>query len=117
MSDIGVFIDHATTPPEAKMTFISVGYGNIVNADRIVSVSSAISSPSKRLMQEAKDTGRCIDVTQGRRTKSIIIMDSDHVILSALHVSTIATRIEAAASGKPSSFDEDDDLPDDLEED
>ena len=48
------------------MSFISVGYGNIVNADRIISVSSAVSAPSKRTIQEAKDTGRCIDVTQGR---------------------------------------------------
>ncbi|MBQ7445424.1 MAG: DUF370 domain-containing protein [Clostridia bacterium] len=99
------------------MSFISVGYGNIVNADRIISVSSAVSAPSKRTIQEAKDTGRCIDVTQGRRTKSIIIMDSDHVILSALHVATIAMRIEAAENGRPSRFDEEDDQPDDGDDD
>ena len=98
------------------MAFISVGYGNIVNADRIIAVSSAISAPSKRTVQEAKDTGRCIDVTQGRKTKSVIIMDSDHVILSALHVETVAMRIEAALSGNPTGFDEDDpDRPDDEE--
>ncbi len=92
------------------MGFISAGYGNIVNADRIISVSSATSAPAKRAIQEARDTGRCIDVTQGRRTKSVIITDSDHVILSALHVSTIAARIEALASGKPAQLDEDENV-------
>lgn len=98
------------------MIFISVGYGNIVNADRIVSVSSAVSAPSKRMIQEAKDTGRCIDVTQGRRTKSVIVMDSDHVILSALHVATIAARIDAAASGRPAAFDDEDDGEDGVDD-
>lgn len=98
------------------MNFISVGYGNIINTDRVISVSGATSSPAKRLIQEAKDAGRCIDVTQGRRTKSIIMMDSDHLVLSALRVSTVALRLEAAANGKDIEYVETEDEEADDEE-
>lgn len=75
------------------MKFISVGYTNVVNADRIVTVVAANSAPAKRMVQEAKDVSRCIDATSGRKTKSVIIMDSDHVVLSALQVNTIKQRL------------------------
>lgn len=81
------------------MDFISVGYGNIVNVNRIIAVAAANSAPAKRLINEAKENGRCVDVTQGRRTKAIIVMDSDHVVLSALHVSTILLRLESVSKG------------------
>ena len=76
------------------MGFISVGYGNIVNSDRIIAVAASNTAPSKRIIQEARDNSRAIDVTQGRKTKSIIIMDSEHVILSALHTATLLARLE-----------------------
>jgi len=76
------------------MGFISVGYGNLINCDRVVAVMTYGSAPSKRIMQEAKDNGLCIDVTQGRRTKSIIVMDSQHVILSSLHSNTLLGRLD-----------------------
>ena len=63
---------------------INIGYGNVMNADRIVAVVSPDSAPVKRLVQESRDRGMLIDATYGRKTASIFIMDSDHVILSAL---------------------------------
>lgn len=77
------------------MKFISVGYGNIVSAERVISVVGALTAPAKRLVQDAKDCSCCIDCTCGRKTKSIIVMDSSHVILSSLHTSTILARLRA----------------------
>ena len=76
------------------MKFINVGFGNMVAVERIVTLASPDSAPMKRLVQDAKDDGRAIDVTCGRRTRAIIITDSEHVILSALQTETIATRLE-----------------------
>ena len=75
------------------MKFINVGFGNMVAAERIVALASPDSAPVKRLMQDAKDDGRSIDVTCGRRTRSVIITDSDHVILSAVQPETVANRV------------------------
>ena len=75
------------------MKFINVGFGNMVAAERIVALASPDSAPVKRLMQDAKDDGRSIDVTCGRRTRSVIITDSDHVILSAIQTETISNRL------------------------
>lgn len=75
------------------MKFINIGFGNMVAASRIVAIASPDSAPIKRLMQDAKDSGRTIDVSCGRRTRSVIITDSDHVILSAIQSETIANRI------------------------
>lgn len=73
--------------------FINIGYGNIVSLNRIVAVVNPNSSPAKRLKDEAKARGKLIDATEGRKTRSIIITDSDHVILSALQVETLLQRI------------------------
>ena len=75
------------------MKFINVGFNNMVSLDRIVALIGPDSAPAKRLIQDAKDTGRAIDCTSGRRTRSVIITDSEHVILSAIQTETIASRI------------------------
>ena len=72
---------------------VNIGYNNMVNRDRIIAVVSPETSPIKRLIQDAKDNSRVIDVTCGRRTRSVIITDSDHVILSAIQCETISNRI------------------------
>jgi regulator of extracellular matrix RemA (YlzA/DUF370 family) len=85
------------------MKFLNIGFGNMVTTDRIISLVSPDSAPIKRLIQDAKDEGRVIDVTCGRRTRAVIITDSDHVILSAIQAETIANRID----GGDNSIDED----------
>ncbi len=72
---------------------INIGYGNMVSSDRIVAVVSPESAPIKRLIQEARDEGRAIDATCGRKTRAVIIMDSGHVILSSLITDTLSARI------------------------
>ena len=76
------------------MKFINIGFGNMVASDRIITIVSPDSAPVKRLIQDAKDTGRVIDVSCGRRTRSVIITDSEHVILSAIQAETIANRLD-----------------------
>ena len=80
------------------MRFINVDFGNMVAAERITILASPDSAPMKRLVQDAKDDGRAIDVTCGRRTRAIIITDSEHVVLSALQPETIANRLENNAA-------------------
>ncbi len=80
------------------MKFISIGYGNSVAIERIVALVSPESAPIKRLMQDAKEMGRIIDVSCGHKTKSVIITDSEHVILSALTTEKLALRLEGTAS-------------------
>lgn len=75
------------------MKLINIGYGNMVSADRIVTIVSPESAPIKRLVQEARDDGRAIDATYGRKTRAVIIMDSGHVVLSSLITETLAARI------------------------
>lgn len=77
------------------MKFINIGFGNMVAADRVVALVSPDSAPVKRLIQDAKDEGRTIDVTCGRRTRAVIITDSEHVLLSAIQTETIANRLES----------------------
>jgi len=72
---------------------INVGYGNLVIASRVVAIVSPQSSPMRRLREEAGERGKLIDATQGRRTRSILVTDSDHVILSAINPETIAARM------------------------
>ena len=79
------------------MKLINIGFGNMVAADRIVTVVSAESAPIKRIVQDAKENARAIDVSCGRRTKAVIITDSEHVILSALSPETIVGRLEGEA--------------------
>lgn len=76
------------------MKFINVGFGNMVAASRVVSLVSPDSAPIKRLIQDARDAGRVIDVTCGRRTRAVIITDSELVILSAIQAETIANRLD-----------------------
>ncbi len=73
---------------------VNIGYGNVVAAPRIVAVVSPDSAPMKRLKDDARDHRKLIDATQGRRTRSILVTDTDHVILSALSAETIAERLE-----------------------
>ena len=75
------------------MKFINIGFGNMVAAERVVAVVSPDSAPIKRLIQDAKDSGRAVDCTCGRKTRCVIITDSDHVILSALQAETVAGRL------------------------
>lgn len=84
------------------MKFISIGYGNIVAADRVVALVSPDSAPIKRLVQDAREEGRVIDVSCGRRTRAVIITDSDHVILSAVQAETIANRLDSEGAAEES---------------
>ncbi|HZG15651.1 MAG TPA: DUF370 domain-containing protein [Candidatus Bathyarchaeia archaeon] len=72
---------------------INIGFGNIVNANRIISIVSPESAPIKRIIQEARDRSMLVDATYGRRTRAVIITDSDHVILSAVQPETVAQRL------------------------
>ncbi len=72
---------------------INIGFGNIVSANRIISIVSPESAPIKRIIQEARDRGILVDATYGRRTRAVIITDSDHVILSAVQPETVANRL------------------------
>ena len=76
------------------MKLINIGFGNIVSAERIISIVYPESAPIKRIVQEAKDSKMTIDATYGRRTRSVIIMDTGHVILSAVQPETIASRVD-----------------------
>jgi regulator of extracellular matrix RemA (YlzA/DUF370 family) len=78
---------------EVNMKLVNIGYGNMMLANRIVAVVSPDSAPIKRLVQEGKERSMCVDATNGRRTRAVIITDSDHVILSAVQPETIAARI------------------------
>ena len=75
------------------MKFINIGFGNMVSAQRIVAIASPDSAPIKRLVQDAKEDGRVIDVSCGRRTRAVIITDSEHIILSAIQTETITNRL------------------------
>ena len=71
---------------------INIGFGNIVSANRIVSIVSPESAPIKRIIQDARDRGFLIDATYGRRTRAVVVMDSGHIILSAVQPETVANR-------------------------
>ena len=76
------------------MKFINIGFGNIISADRLIAIVAPESAPIKRIVQDARDNGKLIDATYGRRTRAVIIMDSDHVVLSAVQPETVANRLE-----------------------
>ena len=78
---------------------INIGFGNIVAANRLVAIVSPESTPIKRIIQEARDRGSLIDATYGRRTRAVMITDSDHVILSAVQPETVANRLNVRESG------------------
>lgn len=75
------------------MQFINIGFGNLVSVQRLIAVVSQDSAPVKRLVQESRDRGMLIDATYGRKTASVLIMDSDHVVLSALAAERLAPRL------------------------
>ena len=75
------------------MQFVNIGFGSLVSADRLIALVSPDSAPVKRLVQEARDRGMLIDATFGRKTASVLIMDSDHVVLSALAAERLAPRL------------------------
>ena len=75
------------------MQFINIGFGNLVSVQRLIAVVSPDSAPIKRLVQESRDRGMLIDATYGRKTASVLIMDSDHVVLSALAAERLAPRL------------------------
>ncbi|AFK86720.1 MULTISPECIES: extracellular matrix/biofilm regulator RemA [Thermoanaerobacterium] len=74
---------------------INIGFGNIISANRLVAIVSPESAPIKRIIQEARDRGMLIDATYGRRTRAVIITDSDHIILSAVQPETVANRLNS----------------------
>ena len=76
------------------MKLINIGFGNIVSANRLVAIVSPEAAPIKRIIQGARDKGMLIDATSGRRTRAVIIMDSEHIILSAVQPETVAGRLE-----------------------
>ena len=76
------------------MQLVNIGFGNVVSANKIVSIVSPEAAPIKRIIQEAKDAKNAIDATCGRRTRAVLIMDSGHVILSSVQPETIAARLD-----------------------
>jgi len=76
-----------------EIRLINIGFGNIVSANRIIAIVSPESAPIKRIISEARDRGMLVDATYGRRTRAVIITDSDHVILSAVQPETVAHRL------------------------
>ncbi|MCD4690035.1 DUF370 domain-containing protein [bacterium] len=75
-------------------TLLNIGFGNVVTRDRVVAIVTPGSAPVKRMKDHAKESGKLVDATQGRRTRAVIVTDSDHVILSAVAVETITQRFE-----------------------
>ncbi len=76
-----------------SIKLINIGFGNIVSANRLITIVSPESAPIKRIIQEARQKGNLVDATYGRRTRAVIITDSDHVILSAVQPETVANRL------------------------
>ena len=77
------------------MHLINIGFGNLVSSARLLAIVSPDSAPIKRIIQECKERGTLIDATQGRKTRAVIIMDSDHVILTYLQCETVANRLDS----------------------
>ncbi len=75
------------------MKLVNIGFGNVIHAERIVAIVSPDSAPIKRMVQEGKDRGTVIDASFGRKTRAVIIMDSDHIVLSYLTVETVSSRV------------------------
>ena len=82
------------------MKLINIGFGNMVSANRLIAIVSPESAPIKRIITEARERGDLIDATYGRKTASIFIMDSDHVILSAVQPETVANRVDSEEDGQ-----------------
>ena len=76
------------------MKLVNIGFGNLVSADKVAAVVSPESAPIKRMVQEAKERGVLIDASYGRRTRAVLVMDNDHLVLSALQPETVANRLD-----------------------
>lgn len=94
-----------------NIKLINIGFGNIVSANRLIAIVSPDSAPIKRIIQEARERGMLIDATYGRRTRAVIITDSDHVILSAVQPETVAHRVIEPEE----DFEEDIDVEDEVD--
>ena len=93
--------------PERRLwMLIHVGFGNIVNTSKIIAIVSPESAPVKRLVQSAREKGMAIDATQGRKTKSVLVMENSQVVLSALLPETIAGRVSAGQDGEDTAEDD-----------
>ncbi len=77
---------------------INIGFGNFVSGNRVIAIVSPESAPIKRLIQEARDGNRLVDATYGRRTRAVLIMDNDHIVLSAVQPETVSNRVNDTAS-------------------
>ena len=86
---------------KAPPRMLNIGYGNLVVAKRVVAIVSPQSAPMRRLREEALGRGKLVDATQGRRTRSILVTDSDHVVLSAVNPETIAARLTPGGVASP----------------
>jgi len=85
--------------PAAEPKLLNVGYGNVVTRSRVVAVVSSQSAASRRMRNDAEQRGLLVDATQGRRTRSILVMDSGHVVMSAVNPETVAARLETGEEG------------------
>lgn len=88
------------------MRLINIGFGNMVNAERVIAVVSPESAPIKRIIREAEDRGNLINATYGRRTRAVIVTDSDHIVLSALQTETVTARLDSENSEEASKNNE-----------
>ncbi|MEK7434110.1 MAG: DUF370 domain-containing protein [Cyanobacteriota bacterium] len=77
------------------MNLVNIGYGNAVSSDKVIAVVSPSSAPIKRIIQDARDSNKLVDATYGRKTRAVIITESNHVVLSALQAETIANRLDS----------------------
>ncbi len=82
------------------MKLVNIGFGNLVNADRVIAVVSPDSAPAKRIVQDSKEKGMLIDATHGRRTKAVLLTDSDHVVLSYLAPERLEKRFAGESDGE-----------------
>ena len=89
------------------MRLINIGFGNMVSANRLVAIVSPESAPIKRIIQDAKERGTLINATYGRRTRAVLITDSDHVVLSAVQPETVANRLNVEDDDDEEVLDED----------
>lgn len=89
------------------MKLINIGFGNMVSASRLIAIVSPESAPIKRMIQEARDRGVLIDATYGRRTRAVLVMDSDHIVLSAIQAETVASRLGGKETADSTEEEED----------
>ncbi|MGN1317038.1 MAG: DUF370 domain-containing protein [Acutalibacteraceae bacterium] len=86
------------------MKLVNIGFGNLINADRVIAVISPDSAPAKRMIQEGRERARLIDATHGRKTKGVIVTDSDNVVLSFLSAEQLLTRFNDQKGGRDFGF-------------